>query len=74
MNGTINGVRYVPESDLRLTDERLHAALLELTAIQYFSTESHKHRSWAWDALNALAPELAALSPRVAFNLVREAA
>ena len=59
----INGVEYVPKAEvLPITDERLQKCLESLTEIQYFYECSHKHRAWAWDALNALSPELAQLS------------
>ena len=71
----IDGVEYVPKAEIaQLDDARLHAALLSLTEIQYFGECAHKHRAWAWNALNALAPELAALSardPQAAFHHVR---
>jgi len=72
---TIDGVEYVPRAEVpELNDERLQAALESLTEIQYFSDQRHKHRAWAWDALNALAPELAELAgsnPQAAFDRVR---
>lgn len=68
----IDGVEYVPRAEVpELTDVRLKAALQSLTEIQYFSECSHKHRAWAWDALNALSPELAKLAsddPKAAFD------
>ncbi len=70
----IDGVEYVPRAAVpALDDDRLLKALQSLTEIQYFSESSHKHRAWAWDALNALAPELAELaanSPQSAYNRV----
>jgi hypothetical protein len=60
----INGVEYVPRAEVpELTDERLQRALGELVAIQYFR-EDHKAVRQAWDALKALAPELAELAAR----------
>ena len=71
----IDGVEYVPRAEVpALTDDRLRAALRSLTEIQYFAECSHKHRAWAWDALHALAPELAELAstdPLVAYERVR---
>lgn len=71
----IDGVEYAPLVDFKPpTDEKMLAALRELTAIQYFAECSHKHRAWAWDALNALNPELAELAannPQAAFDRVR---
>lgn len=60
----IDGVEYVPRAEIpELTDERLHEALKELVSIQYFR-QQHKAIANAWDALNALAPELAELASR----------
>lgn len=73
MKVIIDGVEYVPKGEIpELTDKRLRAALQHLTAIQYFSGCTNKHRAWAWDALNALAPDLAALPPEVASERVRD--
>lgn len=70
----IDGIVYVPKTDIPpLTDTALQRALEMLTEIQYFSECRHKHRAWAWDALNALAPDLAALSAQsaeAAYNAV----
>lgn len=72
----IDGVEYVPRAEIPpITDERLLQCLRSLTEIQYFSDCPHKHRAWAWDAMNALAPELAELSghdPAAAFERVRD--
>ena len=70
---TIDGVEYVPKADVpELSDARLAEALQSLTEIQRFPECRHKHRSWAWNALRALAPalaELAADDPAAAFDL-----
>lgn len=59
----VDGVEYVPRAEVPdLTDERLKKCLSSLCEIQYFHEERHKHRAWAWDAMNALAPELAELA------------
>jgi hypothetical protein len=72
----IDGVEYVPRAEIPpLTDERLRLALQELTAIQYFR-ESHKAVAQSWDALHALAPELAQLAgdnPKAAYDRVHGA-
>jgi hypothetical protein len=77
MQVVIDGVEYVPRAEVpALTDERLQHALESLTEIQYFEGERHKHKAWAWEALRALAPELAelaALNPKQAFDRVRAA-
>ena len=68
MKVVVDGIEYVPKGEIPpLDDERLEKALRELVGIQYFSSETHKHRAWAWDALNALAPDLAAMPPREAY-------
>lgn len=60
----IDGVEYVPRAEVPdLTDERLKWALEELVSIQYFR-EQHKAVAQAWNALHALAPELAELATR----------
>ena len=70
----IDGVEYVPKVSISPpADEQLLACLRELVSIQYFRSETHKHRAWAWDALNAIAPELAKLAvsdPTAAFEQV----
>lgn len=56
----IDGIEYVPRASIPpLDDARLKECLQHLTDIQYF-----KHKIWAvaWDALNALSPELAELT------------
>ena len=67
----IDGIEYVPRAQIpSLTDDALEVCLRELVNIQYFS-ECHKHKAWAWNALNALSPELAQLaaaSPKAAFD------
>ena len=69
----INGLPYVPRAEIPpLTDKRLQRALEELTALRYFD-EEHKNRAKAWDALNALAPELAELAaqdPSAAYHRI----
>lgn len=68
----IDGVEHVPRAEIPpLTDDALHRCLRELVSIQFFPECKHKHRAWAWDALNALAPELAQLAadnPRAAYE------
>ncbi len=72
MEVLIDGVPYLPAAEVpEIKDEALKAALYELTAIQYFSECSNKHRAWAWDALNALAPELAKMDSETAYDYVR---
>jgi hypothetical protein len=71
MKVVIDGVEYVPRTEIPpLTDKALKAALKELVNIQYFHGQTHKHRAWAWDALDALAPNLARMEPREAYNFL----
>lgn len=69
----IDGIEYVPRAEVpELTDERLQRALEELTSIQYFR-QQHKAIPQAWDALNALSPELAKLAskdPQAAYERI----
>lgn len=73
MKVIIDGIEYVPRAEIPpLTDKRLLKCLQELTSIQYFN-QTHKNRAVAWDALNALSPELAELSaqdPQAAYERV----
>ncbi|MEX3983971.1 hypothetical protein AB4Y45_33840 [Paraburkholderia sp. EG287A] len=68
----IDGVEYVPRAEIPpLNDAALTVCLRELVNIQYFPECRHKHRAWAWNALNALSPELAQLAaanPKAAFD------
>lgn len=71
----IDGVEYVPKAEVpEVKQPEIQRALESLAEIQYFSECSHKHRAWAWDAMNALAPELAQLSadnPQAAYDRIR---
>tara|TARA_R110000850_G_C9724892_1_gene442687 strand:- start:317 stop:553 length:237 start_codon:yes stop_codon:yes gene_type:complete len=76
MHVIIDGIEYVPKAEMvKPADSKLHQALLSLTEIQYFYECKHKHRAWAWDALNALAPNIARIASgnaQEAFDLIRE--
>lgn len=69
----IDGIEHVPKADIpTLTDERLLAALKELVSLHYHG-DWHKARPRTWDAINALAPELAKLvsdDPAAAVNFL----
>lgn len=70
----INGIEYVPKAEVgEVTDEKIQGCLESLTEIMYFSDCSHKHCSWAWQALNSLAPEIAELEPSAAYERVHGA-
>lgn len=67
----IDGIEYVPKAEIpEMTDKSLQDCLESLTEIQYFAGQKHKHRAWAWNALNALAPELAKLPANDAYDRV----
>ena len=76
MNVIIDGIEYVPKTEIpQITDERLKRALESLTEIQYFHECTNKHKAWAWDAINALAPDLAEMSSnsaQAAYDFVRD--
>jgi len=52
--------------------ENLRIALLRLIEIQMHPNHFTKHKLWSWQALDALAPELALLPPEAALERVRE--
>ncbi len=67
----IDGVEYIPKADVHhITDQRLQKCLEVLTEMRYFN-QQHKMMGLAWDAINALSPDLAKLEPDVAYDRVR---
>ena len=77
MEVLIDGVPYVPRASIqKVTDKRLLDALGALMEIQYFN-QKHRNCGIAFNALNALAPELAALcadNPKAAYDRVHKMA
>ena len=70
MNVIINGVEYVPKAEIPdLTDARLKECLEILTTMRYLN-QGHKMKAHAWEAINALSPELAKLDDEDAFNFI----
>jgi len=60
MEVIIDGVRYVPEVEVVLPDDtEVMTAVRELVSMLYL--RDHKPYAHAWDALNALAPNVAQL-------------
>ncbi|MCV6612875.1 MAG: hypothetical protein OIF55_19130 [Amphritea sp.] len=55
----------VPE----LTDERLQGCLQVLTEMRYHN-QNHKMMGLAWNAINALSPELAKLPAKEAYDRI----
>ena len=76
MEVVIDGVVYVPKCEIPpRTDESLKECLASLTEIQYFGGCSHKHKAWAWDAMRAIAPDIAEISSndcKVAYDMFHE--
>lgn len=63
----IDGVEYIPKGEIpELTDERLQDCLEVLTEMRYFN-QSHKMMGLAWNALNALSPDLANMDVDAAY-------
>lgn len=68
MEVIINGVKYTPAVDnLNVTDGQVNECLRVLTAMRYFK-EDHKMMANAWDAINALNPNLAKMDESSAFD------
>lgn len=71
----IDGVVYVPKNEVpELTDERLRNCLAVLTEMRYFN-QGHKMMGLAYNAIEALAPDIAELSSndhQAAFDLFHD--
>lgn len=66
----IDGVEYVPKAEIQpLSDDRLQSYLMVLTEMRYFN-QHHKMMALAWNAINALSPDLAKLEPDVAYSRI----
>ena len=66
----IDGIEYVPKAEVpELTDKRLQDCLEVLTEMRYFN-QYHKMRALAWNAINALSPELAKLDEEKAYDRI----
>lgn len=66
----IDGIEYVPKAEvLPINDERLQSCLEVLTEMRYFN-QNHKMKALAWNAINALSPELAELSEEAAYERI----
>jgi hypothetical protein len=69
----IDGIEYVPKAEIpELDNERLSNCLMVLTEMRYFN-QQHKMKSLAWDAINALSPDLAELSEEAAYKRIHGA-
>ena len=70
MSVIIDGVEYVPQVDIpELADGSLKECLEILTTMRYLN-QYHKMKAHAWDAINALSPDLARLDEEDAFNFI----
>jgi hypothetical protein len=66
----IDGVEYVPKADIpKMDDIRLQNCLEVLTEMRYHN-QHHKMKALAWNAINALSPELAKLDEDAAYQRV----
>ena len=66
----IDGIEYIPKAEvLPINDERLQTCLEVLTEMRRFN-QQHKMMGLAWNAINALSPELAKLSEEAAFDRI----
>lgn len=66
----IDGIEYVPKAEIpNLNDDRLQRCLEVLTEMCYFN-QHHKMKALAWNAINALSPELAGLSENAAYDRI----
>lgn len=66
----IDGIEYVPKAEIpELNDERLQGCLEVLTEMRYFN-QNHKMMALAWNAINAISPELAKLPVDVAYDRI----
>jgi hypothetical protein len=66
----IDGIEYVPKGDIpKLTDERLQNCLEVLAEMRYFK-QQHKMQGLAYNAIEALAPELAKLSDEAFYDRI----
>ena len=71
MSVIIDGIKYVPENQIKpLNDERTQEVLECLTSIRYFNLSTNKMRAQAWDAINAISPDIAKLDESIAYELV----
>ncbi len=68
MEVIINGVKYAPVvNNENVTDGQVNECLRILTSMRYFKQE-HKMMAHAWDAIDALNPNLAKMNEDDAFN------
>ncbi len=75
MDVTIDGIRYVPATDIPVIADadRLRAVNALVTAFYLYPPRDRGVSGCIWDALNALAPDLAGLAaddPRAAHDAV----
>jgi chorismate mutase len=73
MKVIIDGVEYVPKAEVKeLTDKSLKECLEVLTSMRHFN-QQHKMKAHAWDAINALSPDLAKLDEKEAYDFIHGA-
>jgi chorismate mutase len=73
MKVIIDGVEYVPKVEVKeLTDKSLKECLEVLTSMRCFN-QQHKMKAHAWEAINALSPDLAKLDEKEAYDFIHGA-
>lgn len=63
---------YTHINPMTIPEDRLNKALRHLIEIQLFPMNYSQHKISAWEALDALAPELSLLEPSEAWERVKE--
>lgn len=75
MEVTIDGIRYVPATDIPVVSSEAHLQAVKalVTALHLYSPRDRGTNGCIWDALRALAPDVAELAgndPRAAYEAV----
>lgn len=66
----VDGIEYVPKAQIEpITDDRIQKCLEVLTEMRYFN-QSHKMKGLAYNAIEAISPELAKLPEDVAYERI----
>ena len=69
MNVIIDGVEYVPKAEIAPTDKNIMSCLEVLTEMRYFN-QHHKMMGLAWNAINALSPDIAKMGTEEAYDKI----
>lgn len=76
MEVTIDGIRYVPATDIPVVSSEAHFQAVKalVTAIYLYSPRNRGTNGCIWDALRALAPDVAEMAgndPHAAYEAVK---